>query len=347
MDRIGRRTYLAVIGAGTIAIAGCFGDEDDGESTEERDETRSAAAADDEFSAEAADEERDETEDESNPEFEIGDRVDVGDLHAVVTEETVTDDVVTVPDGDILEADDGAAFAVVDLALQYTGDDPVIDVDEAVTVELGSEDGETYDRVADLEPATLDPTESRLAPGEVARGNLVYDVDDDTDELVLELESPVTDETAVVELGAENDTDSGAELEQDLDDVLRFSQGVERSGVEVAVTTLEHGNNLGGFMQSDEGYEIVAVGVAFENGSGRDRTLSLDQGQLKDEFGRIYGEASGVVRALEDFDDTTLDDGAEYDGKIAYQIEEGLTELYWVFDFSEWGDERRVSWQLR
>ena len=36
-----------------------------------------------------------------------------------------------------------------------------------------------------------------------------------------------------------------------------------------------------------------------------------------------------------------------YGAHVAYQIEEGLSELYVVFDFTEWGTEERVFWKLR
>ncbi|WP_436347814.1 DUF4352 domain-containing protein [Natronorubrum sp. FCH18a] len=350
MDRIDRRTYLTLIGGGTIAIAGCTSDGDDGrEARDDDDETRSAAETDGSGSSdEPGSSDGSDESDGTTPEFGIGDRLEVGDLHAVVADLDLVADVVTGSDREVLEADDGAAFAVVDLALQHVGDEAVVDVDDAVTVTLSDEDDETYDRVDELDAAALDPTESHLAPGEVVRGDLVYEIGDDTEELVLELESLTANETGTVALAAKRDATASESLEHDLaDDVLGFSQGVERADIEITVASLEHGNNLGGFMQSDEGYEIVAVGVTVENGSGRDRTLLSKQVQLKDEFGRIHDHAPGILRALEDFDGATLNDGEEYEGKIAYQVEEGLSELYWVFDFTEWGDVQRAFWQLR
>ncbi|SDK60952.1 DUF4352 domain-containing protein [Natronorubrum texcoconense] len=349
MDRIDRRTYLALIGGGAIAIAGCTSDGEDETEAGDDDETRSktetdgSASSDELGSADESDE-----SDAATPEFGVGDRLEVGDLHVVVADLDLVADVVTGSDREVLEADDGAAFAVVDLALQHVGDEAVVDVDDTVTVTLSDEDGETYDRVDELDAAALDPTERHLAPGEVVRGDLVYDVDDDIEGLVLELESLPSGETATIDLDTKRDAAASESLEHDLtDDALGFSQGVERAGIEVTVASLEHGNNLGGFMQSDEGYEIIAIGVLVENGSGRDRTLSAEQVQLKDEFGRIHGETSGILPALEDFDGTTLNAGEEHESKIAYQVEEGLSELYWVFDFTEWGEDQRVIWQLR
>ena len=349
MDRIDRRTYLTLIAGGTIAVAGCTSNGDDGTEVRDDDETRSAAETDGSAPSDQPDgSEVSDESDETTPEFGIGDRLEVGDLHVVVADLDLVADVVTGSDREVIEAADGAAFAVVDLALQHIGDEAVVAIDDAVTVTLRDEDDETYDRVDDLNISALDPTESHLAPGEVARGDLVYDVHDDIEGLVLELESLTSGDADTIDLASKRDAAASETLEHDFtDDVLSFSQGIERAGIEITVASLEHGNNLGGFMQSDEGYEIIAIGVLVENGSGRDRTLSEKQVLLKDEFGRIHGETSGVLPALEDFDATTLNAGEQHEGRIAYQVEEGLSELYWVFDFTEWGEDQRVIWQLR
>lgn len=350
MRRIDRRTYLSLTVGTAVAIAGCTSDGDEPMDGTENDEPETSAEADDDSASrdDAGLEEADEAteSDDSNTDLEVGELLEIDDLQLLVSDLDRADDVVEDSNGEDIEGDEDATVAVVDFSLKYVGDEAVRDVDELVTVELRDGDGETYERFTALETEPVDLTESRLAPGEVARGDLVYDIDDDIEGLELEIESVADSEVYVVDL--ETEADSIPTLEQELsDDVLRFGQRVESEGIEVTVTTLEQGNNLGGFMQSDEGSEIVAVEVLIENGSGRNRTLSPEQVQLKDEFGRSHDEAPGVLRALEGFDENELEDGEEHDGKIAYELEEGLSELYWVFDFTEWGDDQRVFWQLR
>ncbi|ELY54742.1 DUF4352 domain-containing protein [Natronolimnohabitans innermongolicus] len=338
MDRIDRRTYLTLI-AGATVVAGCLGDGD----TESSNDGAEASAG-------RAESRESNGADGSTPPFEIGDRIDLADLQFVVADSTLVENVDAGPEPeDDLEADEGDAFAVTDLAVRHADDEGIVDVAEAVTVRLRADDGDgdPIERVTEPEIVALDPTERRLAPGELVRGDLVAEVEESADGLVLELESLTDETTAVVDLESNGETGASARLESTVDDVLRFAQGVEHGGIEVTVSTLEHGNNLGGFMQSDEGHEIVAVGVTVENGSGRDRTLSTEQIELKDEFGRLHAEAPGVLRALEVIDGVTVADGEEHDGKIAYQLEEGREELYWVFDFAAWGEDRRESWQLR
>ncbi len=378
MERIDRRTYISVVVGGTLVIAGCAGDEND-EPDEpdveppDPDEGDATASADEPEPTDEPDEtdESDGSGDSEEPTtVEVGERLEVDDLHLVVSGFDRAEDVVVGqrgstmgasgemargngvgagPNTEVRKADEGSAFAVVDLALQYAGDEPVATIDDSLAIELADEREEPIDS-DEAQPENDDEAtgvaEVRLAPGEVARGDLVYEIADDTEELVLLLEFDQTDEEYVVAL--ESEAEPAETIEQDLsDDALEFSQGVETGGMEVTVTGLEHGNNLGGFMQSDEGYEIVAVGVRFENGSGREHTLSAGQAQLKDEFGRSYEEAAGAVRALEDFDGDVLEDGEEYDRKVAYQLEEGASELYWVFDFEDGGEDRRAFWKLR
>ncbi|MDJ1433176.1 DUF4352 domain-containing protein [Halostagnicola sp. A-GB9-2] len=381
MDRIDRRTYLSLVVGGTLVLAGCAGDENDGSESEPA--TENPSVEEDEPSASTSETEpTDESADSDEPTtVEIGELLEADDLRLVVYALDRVDDVgmgssgpssgpnagvagsnarVARSENELLEASDGTTFAVVDLALQYVGDEPVATVDDRLTIELADETGERHEHVrvpereatgtgeepSDGGEGTAFVDDLRLAPGEVARGNLLYEVDEDAEELVLDLE--IGEETEEYVLDLESEADSPETIEQDLTgDVLSFSQGVETADLEVAVTGLEHGNNLGGFMQSDEGYEIVAVGVTFENESGREYTLSSEQAQLKDESGYSYEQAAGVVRALEGFDDDVLEDAEESDRKVAYQIEEGISELYWVFDFGEGGADRRAFWKLR
>ncbi|MFP8951883.1 DUF4352 domain-containing protein [Natrialbaceae archaeon A-arb3/5] len=350
MQRIDRRTYLTLLAGGTILLAGCAGDEDadSDEASSRNDETgtdsRQRSERDE---SEDEDEQSDpSTADEMPADLAVGDPIDIGSLTLVVADFERANDVPVGENDEVLEADEGEAFGVVDLAVQQTGDEAVIAVDDVVTVDLGAdEDGREYDRVAvtaDETAEVIDPVTSRLAPGEVARGDLVFEIDD-ADGFVLDLESG--GETITVDL--ETESESSTVLEQDLSNVHSFGQGIEMAGMTVTVATLEQGNNLGGFMQSDEGHETVAVGIDIENASGRERTLAPKQVHLKDELGRSYADAPGVLRALEGVDGHVLQDGDEHEGTVIYQVEDGLGELYWAFDFSEWGENRRAFWQLR
>lgn len=400
MNRIDRRTYLTLVVSGSLVVAGCAGDEGSDEggepSTGESDvvpptETGVAGIEDDielegntglDAASEEAESATDDEAESEQPDVDVvvGERLELGDFHLVVNASDRVNDVVNESTGELVEAGDDGAFAVLDIAFRYVGDEPVIAIEEHVAAELVDDAGVTYDIRPPSDPEFLDSSggvdlfESRLAPGELVRGDVVYEIDDGSEGLVLELASVAdgggsvatdyasesesdaiesnTDASATdletVRVDLEAETDSIVTLEQDpAVDVLSFAESVDVEAVELTVTTLEHGNNLGGFMQSEAGYEIIAVGLAIENASGRDRSIVAGQSQLTDEFGRRHAEAPRAVRALERFHGLELAAGDAYDGKVAYQIEEGLDDLYWVFDFTEWGAKRRVFWKLR
>ncbi|MEY7850191.1 DUF4352 domain-containing protein [Natrarchaeobius sp. A-rgal3] len=361
MDAVDRRTYLAVLAGGTLVLAGCSGEEEEREDPSREDSDEGESSVDeDETNGEGGENgengEREETEDDESEaaDREIGERIEIDEFAAVVADfdrveefrPSGIDDDSLEPD-DVLEASDGSAFAVVDVAVQYHGDEPVVDVDESLAVALVDDDGEEYERIEASDEWSFDPTVARLAPGEVVRGELGFEIDDAADELVLSLESTVADDVVLVDLESAVGEDSATVLEQELTDVAGVGSQVEAADVEITVASLQQGNNLGGFMQSEEGYDLVALGIVLENESGGERTLSTDQAQLADEFGRRYPEDPGALRALEGFDEAVVDDGEEYDGSVAYQVEEGVGALYWAFDLDAWDENRRLFWTVR
>ncbi|OIB57562.1 DUF4352 domain-containing protein [Natrialba sp. SSL1] len=348
-----------------------------------RDEDENTTNGDVTDDADDTDDTDDTDETTTTLEFERGQQLEIGDLAVVVADSNVTGDIVDA-DGDALEVGSGAAVAVVDVAAQYTDTDTdtgataVEIVSDVLEMTLLADEEPVEPLATPLSPPPAFEA-ARLAPGEVIRTTAGYavDADVDTNALVLELEpvetgdtvtdpngdadsgngsdengdddSDDTDESAsaLVDLGTERDESDMTVLEQELPDSLGFSEAVEHDGLTVTVDGLQHGNNLGGFMQSDEGHETVAVSATVENTSTRDRDLTPAQVRLTDEFGWSQAAAPGVLRALADFDGVTIDAGETYEGTITYQIETGIDALYWVFDFGEWGTDRRESWQLR
>lgn len=350
MDRIGRRTYLAMVaGAMATAVVGrSRGERGHGTDGYPPGTPPGGAPGDGQTSERATSNRPDESRSatESTHEYAVGDRIVVGDLHVVVADVRLVTDGVAGPDGDVLEATGGAQFAVVDVAVQHAGRTGVVTVGEALTVALVDANGERYERLPGLEPTAREVTAGRLAPGEVLRGDLVYVVPGGTDRFVVRLDSPAG-ETVTVPTGTYRTANTKTRLRQAMTPVLDLSQHAERAGVEVRVESLELGNDLGGLLQAEEGDEVVAVGVTVENHSGRERTLEPGQMQLKDEWGRVHDAERRLVEALVSPDGVTLSDGEAHDGELVYRIGDGRDELYWTFDFGPWDEESRVAWRLR
>jgi hypothetical protein len=351
MERIDRRSYLALLAGGALAVAGCSGDAEPPEATPvgAPDRTRPAGVATGEGQNVPTDTAERPADRPADP--RVGDRVELGALHAVVSGAgrvgsvaVPPDDSPTAPEEETLEAPPGGAFAVVDLAVEHVGSG-VVDLDETLTVALTDGSGETYERVPALAPVVRPLVAGRLASGEVVRGDLVYAVPADAEGLVLELES--AGETAAVATDRVRPAGARAVLEQDFGGGLAFSSAVDRAGVEVRVATLERGNDLVGYFGTEEGYEVVSLGVVFENHSGRDRTVAPGQAQLKDATGRVHEADPEAVGPLVGLVGTTVADGDEHEGSVVYRVPEGAPDLYWVFDFGEWGADRREFWRLR
>ena len=368
MNRFGRRTYLVSLVGGTIGLAGCVseeaddatGESDDAENgdpvvTESGDSEVAETNGTDAESVSATDEstiDDDERTETVAEQTEIGERFSIGDLEVVVVDADLRSDADLSSTVDSDEVDEKPQL-VVELAVKYAGEEPVVSVDELITVALLDGDGESVEPViADDEGGESNSGDGgpvlfdrRLVTGEVARGPLQYAIDDG-EGMVLTLDSDVGSDAVSVHLDTE--TESPADLEQELAvEVHSFGQGIEIDGIEITVTTLDQGNNLGGFMQSEEGHEIVAVGITVENASGRDFPLSPTQFQLVDDFGRSYEAVPRAIGALERIDESVVENASATTGRVAYQIEDGRSRLYWVFDFGAWGEPERAFWQLR
>ncbi|MFC5970962.1 DUF4352 domain-containing protein [Halomarina salina] len=346
MDRMDRRTYLALVAGGALALAGCARASAERQSTRGRgDESRGPQTTASQSP-------------ESPESYGLGDRFGVGDLDLVVYGADVVDRVDAPSDDDpfeldtesdenVLAATDGSAFAVVDVAVQHARGKGVVDVDRELTVALGDGTDRRYAAVRALRPEARAVTAGRLAPGEVVRGDLAYEVGDDVRDLVVEVGPPGAGPSAVVGTGEKRSQGVGERLQQDLQGVHEFSQGVERGGVEVRIASLERGNDLGGFLDADDGEEVVVLGVTVDNTTNRELRLSPAQLQLKDESGRVYDASSTMVGALGDLSELSVAAEEKEEGEVGYRVDEGSGELYWLFDFGEWGTDQRVAWLLR
>ncbi|WP_290818238.1 DUF4352 domain-containing protein [Halovivax sp.] len=368
MTGIDRRTFLAITVAGTIVVAGCVSEESDGESetaaadggsTEalavEADDggavSNESAPGDDDSDAGNGDDDggSDDADDgsEAPTEFAVGELVERDGWVAVVRDVHRTSepsDLRTAADRD--EADEGDEFLVVEFVVKNAAGEPS-DVEESIEVAVRDEADRTYSRLEESEAVA---SIARLAPGEVDRAEIAFEIPDDLADLWLSIEGAPNadpDEGAIV-VDLEREADEIADLEQDLDvDVRGFGESVEADGVTVTVTSLEQGNNLGGFLQAEEGGDVVVVGVEIANESGRELSTEPGQLQLKDATGRRHLRTLDRIGALDRFEFDSIENGERTDGKLAYDLDGDVSELYWVFDFAPWGGDERAFWKLR
>lgn len=365
-----RRGVLAGTGTVLATIAGCVNTRSvsgaDAESRVQADRVSTADTASNGSEQDGSDDDNasngDETADDRAAVGELiegaGFQLVVLDIRRKSTYEglTDTDDETTgigiTDDDDERTARDGFEFLVVELAVKNTSQDAFRSVVDLVAPDVRDAEGRSHSRHESASSAILET--NQLAPGEVERFELVYEVPTDTSVPRLTLVDEESERAALDRstVDLEDEADTIASLEHDFRVPLQeFGESVERDGVTVSVDQLELGNDLGvsTFAQPAEDHEHIIVGFTVTNESGSELELStLEQFHLKDELGRNYREEPDVFTSLEQFDDTDpLEEGERRTGKLAYEVERGLDELFWIVDFSQWGDGDRTIWRLR
>ncbi|MHC3438666.1 DUF4352 domain-containing protein [Natrialbaceae archaeon A-gly3] len=361
-----RRTFLAVTGTALPTLAGCVGtrspgseDEDENEDTPPTESSTHLEEADaNESEGESAD---DEPDDDDEPETDeraaVGELIEGEDLHVVVLDQRreaaydglvkTDDESIGISRNDEREAQDGHEFLVLEVAVKNVSDEAFVSVGEQLTPSVRDVDDRSHARLESEIPGVL--SVGTLAPGEVERAEIAYELPEGASEITLDLvdDGETTFDRSTVDL--EERADSTADLEQDFRIPLQeFGSSVESDGVTVTVDGLELGNDVRPFAQPAEGQEYVIVGFSVENDSGGDLELSrLEDVHLKDETGWNYPDDPDVVSAIDRFDDECLEDGEATSGELAYEVERGRDRLYWIADLSRWGVGERTIWQLR
>lgn len=334
-----RRKYLAVTG-GVLAIAGCSGSDEEPEVVEEEDEPEDDGEADEEPEPV---EEDDESEDDV--EAVVGDLIDGGDMHLVVENFQRGVDL-----GDFADPDSGNEFATVLVALKNVSDD-FASVSNLLQTRIRDEEDYSYEQTffGGEQPTFND---GQIAPGEVERGAINFEIPNDASglELAWDFGSGLFTELnrAIINLEEEGDTHV---LEQGLQtDVHDVGTTIEFGGTQVSVNEVRVEDELGMFAEPDSGNEYVIVDISVENQTGEEQRIStILQMLVKDGEGWSYQEDfSATVELDRDFDEgSPLADGETRRGEVVYEVEEGLSPLYWVFEFSLWTEGDRTFWQLR
>lgn len=327
-----RRTLLlGSTAAFSTVVAGCIGADDadpgDGDDTDSGDDDGDASDNGDERNA------------------LIGQLVDGEDVHLVVEGVERTEQL-----DEFTDADPGNVLLVVSLAYKNVSD------------EFHTVSGLLNSRVRDAEDYTYEQSfygtdqalnDGQIAPGEVERGDVVYEVPEDADDLSLEFDFDLglfgTLQRATIDLEAE--TDDPHVLEQDLRlDVNDVGTSIEHGGTTVTVNEIETATELDDFTVADDGREFVIVDITVANDTGEEHHVStILQMQLKDGDGYSYAEDVGAAATLDRaFEEgSPIADGDQRRGQVAYETEEGVTPLYWVFEFALFDQGDKTFWEIR
>lgn len=340
---LSRRRFLAAIGGGVPVVAGCVGDdEDEPELVDDEDD-----GGNDEDDDQAEDDEDEDNDDDEPEEVEaiVGDLVEGENLQLVIENVETTTQI-----GEFQEADEGKEFVAIQLSMKNIADE-FVHVSHFVQASLRDDEDYSYDMAIAV---TDDPTfnDGQFAPGEVERGTIVFEVPEDATGRTLQFDMDVSIFGGVdrVEVDLEDETDVH-QLEQDLTvDLYDIGETVEFGGVEVELREKVVETELGQFTEAEEGYEYVILDLAITNETGEEQRVStMLQMMLKDGDGWTHQEDWMATSELDrTFDETApLANGETRAGQVAYEVEEGLSPLYWVFEYTLWTEGDKTFWQLR
>ncbi|WP_254810677.1 DUF4352 domain-containing protein [Natronosalvus amylolyticus] len=251
---------------------------------------------------------------------------------------------------EFLEADPGNEFVIVSVAMKNISDE-FLGVSNLLQASVVDDEDYSYNMTYG---GTDEPTfnDGQFAPGEVERGTVVFEVPEDATGLELRFDFDVSIFGGIdrAYINLEDETDVHI-LEQDLQiEVYDVGQAIEYEGTEIVINSVEYEQSLDQFTEADPGNEYVIVDLSVTNETGEEQRISTAlQMLIKDENGFSYQEDWGAGAALsQNFDETSpLEDGETRRGQVAYQVEEDLSPLYWVFEFDMWIDGDKTFWQLR
>ncbi len=250
--------------------------------------------------------------------------------------------------GQFSTADQGNEYVVVDVAAKNRASEEFIDFSSFLQVSLHDDEDYEYDQTITGSGGTLDSGE--LAPGEVTRGILVFEVPEGTSGLTLHVDldgSVFRYDGAAIDLESRG---SGRTLTQDLQvEVYGSGDTLEYEDTRFTVNSVRTSSGEG-FATPDEGNEFVLVDITVENTGDDDLTVStLLQMELKDGRGRTYGISilGSSVSDREFSQGSPIPPGGRRRGEIAFEVREGVDPLYLVMDFDVFAQGDKSFFQLR
>ncbi|WP_135305981.1 DUF4352 domain-containing protein [Haloarcula amylovorans] len=336
-----RRRFVAL---GTLAaLAGCSGEDDT--STPSGDGDANASNTPTSSGGDATDSATEAETGSQSAAVKLGEVVEGGNISMVALETSTATKL-----GEFQEAGSGNEFVIIRLAVKNTSDS-FIDFSSFWQTRLKDSQNHVYDATFG---ATAHPFDGgSLAPGEVSRGDVVYEVPKNAENLKMQFDFTAFDlfdfERVVINLG--QTAGSVTDLSQDLGvDVLSPGDSASKNDVKATVHSVRTESQLGEFSQPDEGNEYVIPDIEITNNTDEALTVStLLQMRVKTGTGLSYTAdimgSSSLDRGYKEGSD--IAPGESRRGELAFQVEKGAKPLYFIFDFLDFADSYKAFWKLR
>lgn len=347
-----RRNYLTTLVSitGGVSLAGCSSSDDVNEPEQVDSGSDGGGGSDGNSGGESGSngdsQAVEEPTEESTPttaEVALGDIIE-GDRLALVAYNAER----TTEIGSFSQADDGNEFVVIEMAAKNKDSTEFISFSSFFQVTL--RDSESYEYNQSITGTENRLSSGELAPGEVTRGNIVFEVPQDASGLSLHVdmdESLFSYGGAIIDIESEG---SGRTLKQDLKTEV-YDVGDTLEFGDTRFTPNEVRTSMGkDFFTPDSGNEFVVIDITVENNSDDELSVSiLLQMDLKDDLGYTYSTSlSGTSSLDRGFSQgQPIAPNSKRRGEIAFEVEQGLSPLYLMMDFEIFREGDKAFFQLR
>jgi hypothetical protein len=341
-ETFGRRSFIAV--ATSVALGGCAGEtETTPESGSTGESTPTATGAGTQTDTETSSTETSTAAQSAS--VAIGEVVEDDSLAMVVRGVEKAASL-----GEFQEAESGNTYVVVEMAVKNKSSSEFVDFSSFWQTRLKDGSNHVYDQTVAV---TENPMRSgQLAPGEVSRGDVVYEVPEDASDLSMQFDFSSFDlfSFSRVTVDLSSTASEVADLSQDLAvDVRSPGESVSKQDLTVTLHGSRTATELGSFASADEGTQYVIPDVSVTNNTGEPLSVSIVlQMVVKDGTGQAYTADIGGLSALDKAfaQGSEIAPGETRRGEIAYQVPEDAAELFFAFEFSLLADGDKTFWSL-
>lgn len=348
-SQFGRRTFVAA--AASVALAGCSGEGETG--TETDSSGGSTSESDDANEQTTAQKTAEQTETEGTPSEQetqnasvaVGEVVEDDSLAMVVRGVQKTTEI-----SEFQEAESGNTYVVVEMAVKNKSSSEFADFSSFWQTRLKDDANHVYDQTVAV---TDNPMQSgQLAPGEVARGEVAYEVPEEASGLSMQFDFGSFDlfsfSRVTVDLGST--ASEVADLSQEIAvDVHSAGDTVSKQDLQVTLHGFRTETALDSYTEADDGNRYAIPDVSVKNDTGEPLSVSIAlQMLVKDGTGRAYTvDISGLSALDQAFaQGSELAAGETRRGEIAYQVPEDAGELFFAFEFGLLADGDKTFWAL-
>lgn len=247
-------------------------------------------------------------------------------------------------------ASPGNTFVVVRLAVKNRQSSQFVDFNSFWQTRVTDDANRAYDQVVSVPETPM--TRGELAPGEVARGDVVYEVSTDASGLALQFDFDAFDvfsfDRVLVDL--ETTADSIADVDQSLSvPVHAAGDTVSHGDLTVTMHGARRESELGPRAVADPGMRYVVPDVSVTNETGNPLSVAISiQMVVKDGAGVAYTvDVAGYSQLARKFaQGSELAPGETRRGEIAYRVPVDAETLYWTMDYSLRDTGDKTFWSL-